>query len=72
VKGLTGKWFVTLVTELDLPEYKVPVAVDQVVGGDLGLNTYLTLSNGVEIENPRFLRQYAKKLRRANANCPVK
>ena len=61
----TGKWFVTLVTEFDLPEYKVPVAVDQVVGGDLGLGTYLTLSNGVEIENPRFLRQYARKLRRA-------
>src|SRR5215472_5136153 len=35
----TGKWFVTLVTEFDLPEYKVPVAVDQVVGGDLGLGT---------------------------------
>ena len=60
-----GKWFVTLTTEFDLPEYKVPVAADQVVGGDLGLGTYLTLSNGVEIENPRFLRQYARKLRRA-------
>ena len=60
-----GKWFVTLTTEFDLPEYKVAVAADQVVGGDLGLGTYLTLSNGVEIENPRFLGQYARKLRRA-------
>ena len=64
-RTVTGKWFITLVTEFDLPEYKVPVAVDQVVGGDLGLGTYLTLSSGLEIENPRFLRQYAQKLRRA-------
>ena len=64
-RTVTGKWFITLVTEFDLPEYKVPVAVDQVVGGDLGLGTYLTLSSGLEIENPRFLRQYAKKLGRA-------
>ena len=61
----TGKWYVTLVTEFDLPEYKVPVAVAEVAGGDLGLGTYLTLSDGLEIDNPRFHRQYAKKLRRA-------
>jgi len=66
----TGRWFVTLTVEFDLPEYKVPV--DQVVGGDLGLGTYLTLSNGVEIENPRFLRQYAKKLRRAQRHLSRK
>jgi putative transposase len=61
----TGKWYVTLVTEFDLPEYKLPIAMEEVVGGDLGLGTYLTLSDGLEIENPRFVRQYAKKLRRA-------
>src|SRR5215467_10014627 len=61
----TGKWFVTLTAEFDLPEYKVPVAAAEVVGGDLGLRTYLTLSDGTEIENPRFVRQYARKLRRA-------
>src|SRR5215469_3376462 len=61
----TGKWYVTLVTEFDLPENKVPVAVAEVAGGDLGLGTYLTLSDGLEIDNPRFHRQYAKKLRRA-------
>jgi len=36
----TGKWFVTLTAEFDLPEYKVPVAAADVVGGDLGLGTY--------------------------------
>jgi putative transposase len=61
----TGKRYVTLVTEFDPPEYKVPIAVEEVVGGDLGLGTYLRLSDGTEIQNPRFLRQYAKKLRQA-------
>jgi Probable transposase len=46
-------------------ESKPRVTADQVVGGDLGLHTYLTLSDGTEIPPPRFLRQYAKKLRRA-------
>jgi putative transposase len=59
----TGQWYVTLVSEFEVAEGKQPVT--RVVGGDLGLETYLTLSDGTEVENPRFLRQYAKKLRRA-------
>jgi putative transposase len=43
-----------------------------VIGGDLGLETYLTLSDGTEVENPRFLRQYAKKLRRAQRHLSRK
>jgi putative transposase len=53
------------VSEFELMESKPRVTADQVVGGDLGLHTYLTLSDGTEIPPPRFLRQYAKKLRRA-------
>jgi len=59
----TGKWYVTLVSEFEVSECKLPVT--RVIGGDLGLETYLTLSAGTEVENPRFLRQFAKKLRRA-------
>ena len=59
----TGKWYVTLVSEFEVSECKQPVT--RVVGGDLGLETYLTLSDGSEVENPRFLRRYAKKLRLA-------
>lgn len=61
----TGRWFVTLVSEFELAECLPKVTPDQVHGGDLGLNTYLTLSDGSDIQVPKFYRQYAKKLRRA-------
>jgi putative transposase len=64
----TGKWYVTLVSEFEVSEGKQTVT--RVVGGDLGLETYLTLSDGTE--NPRFLRQYAKKLRRAQRHLSRK
>jgi putative transposase len=61
----TGKWFVTLVSELEISECKPQVKAEQVMGGDLGLNTYLTLSDGSEVPVPRFYRKHAQKLRRA-------
>jgi len=61
----TGRWFVTLVSEFELTECLPKVTPEQVHGGDLGLNTYLTLSDGSEVGIPKFYRQYAKKLRRA-------
>lgn len=64
-RTVTGKWYVTFVSEFELFECKPKVASEQVIGGDLGLSTFLTLSDGTEVENPRFFRQYAKKLRRA-------
>ena len=67
----TGKWYVTLVSEFEICEGQQPVT--QVVGGDLGLETFLTLSDGTPpLENPRFLRQYAKKLRRAQRHLSRK
>jgi putative transposase len=61
----TGRWFVTLVSEFELTECLPKVTPEQVYGGDLGLNTYLTLSDGTPIQVPKFYRRYAKKLRRA-------
>jgi len=67
----TGQWYVTLISEFEVSEGKQPVT--QVVGGDLGLETFLTLSDGTPpIENPRFLRQYAKRLRRAQRHLSRK
>ena len=62
----TGKWFVTLVAEFEIAECLPKVTAEQVTGGDLGLNTYLTLSDGSpDVQVPKFYRVYAKKLRRA-------
>ncbi|MEW6211141.1 MAG: RNA-guided endonuclease TnpB family protein, partial [Acidobacteriota bacterium] len=60
-----GNWFVCLVTEFELPEGEAPkVRLEDVAGGDVGLNTFLTLSNETEIDNPRFSRKASRKLRR--------
>ena len=61
----TGRWFVTLVAEFEIVKCLPKVKPEQVVGGDLGLSTFLTLSDGSEIAVPKFYRNYAKKLRRA-------
>ena len=58
----TGKWFVTIVCEVEaepLPESA------EAVGIDVGLEQFATLSNGDQISNPRFFRTEEKAL--ANA-----
>ena len=63
----TGKWFVTLVSEFAVVKCWPKVTAEQVAGGDLGLNTYITLSDGTSVEVPEFYRQSAKKLCRGPA-----
>jgi putative transposase len=64
-RSATGKWFVIITTEFELAESLPKVSPEQVIGGDLGLCTYLTLSNGTEITIPKFYRKSARKLRKA-------
>jgi len=59
----TGKWFVSISCE-----YVVPAswpASDEQVGIDVGLKHFAYLSDGSQIENPRFFRQEAQALARA-------
>jgi len=58
-KTSTGKWFVCFATEVEpkrLPE------LNNEVGIDVGLKTFATLSNGTEIDNPRFFRKEQDEL----------
>lgn len=55
----TGKWYVSFSCEME-PE-QLPENSDA-VGIDVGLKTFATLSDGQEIENPRFFRQEEKAL----------
>lgn len=62
VKRECEHWYVCFSAETSaqpLPE------AEAVVGIDVGLSTFATLSDGTEIENPRLYRQAQKKLRRA-------
>jgi putative transposase len=58
--------FVLEVAEAPLP------ASDSAVGVDLGLSTFAALSDGRRVENPRWLRQREKALRRSQRNVARK
>src|SRR5207247_6166705 len=58
-RSSTGKWYVSFSVECE-PQ-RLPEQPKQ-VGIDVGLKTFATLSDGTEIENPRFFRKEEKAL----------
>ena len=63
-KTPTGKYFVSILVEVnEVPKINKPICENQAVGVDLGIKTFATLSNGVEIENPKHLKRSLEKLK---------
>lgn len=60
-RSRTGKWFACFSCELDAEPLP---PTDHVVGVDMGLTTFATLSDGTEIANPRFYRHDEADLKR--------
>ncbi len=60
IKKDSDQWYVIFTTEIDREIKKVPVAMK--IGIDVGLKSLLTLSNGQQIEPPKFLRLSEEKL----------
>ena len=60
------RWFVSLIIDIGKPETVDIKSTAPVVGIDVGINTLATLSDGTKYENPRPLKHYERKLRRAN------
>ena len=65
-RSATGKWYVCFSCEGVEPEV-LPTNPTQ-VGIDVGLKTFATLSDGQEIENPRFFREEEEALATAQKN----
>lgn len=55
-------WFVSI--SYELPQPSVSIQNNEIVGVDLGLTTFATLSDGTKIENPKFLKRLERKLKR--------
>ena len=55
LKTETDKWFVSFSCEMDRPTllYKT----GKIVGMDLGLKTFIQVSDGTSIKNPRFFKK---------------
>lgn len=60
-KTKTGKYFVSVQCEVDIVE---PLARGGEIGIDLGINSFLTTSEGWKQDNPRHLQESEKKLKR--------
>jgi putative transposase len=61
-RSRTGKWYVSFSCEV---ESKRLSPTEHVVGVDVGLASFATLSNGEQIDNPRFYRRDEADLKRA-------
>ena len=64
-KTPSGKYFISILVKLnDSNPNKVLIDESQAVGIDLGIKTFATLSDGVEIQNPKNLKKSMRKLKR--------
>jgi len=64
IKRSLGNWYVALMVEFDPPLF-LPLT-GEAVGIDMGLKSLLALSDGMLIDNPRWLRVSQKRLRVLN------
>jgi len=63
-------WFCSVNVELNI---KKPIQkTDNIVGIDVGLKTFATLSDGTKVENPKILRKYEGKLEKENRHLSRK
>ncbi len=60
-----GELFMVIVVDgVDIPEIKVETS--RIAGFDFGLETFLTVSDGSQIESPQFLKQSLTDIKKAN------
>jgi len=59
-----GKWFAVISCD-GVPERRPP-ATEHVVGLDAGIESFITLSDGAQIDNPRFYESTQKRLRKGS------
>jgi putative transposase len=68
IKQEAGKWYVVFVAHVELSDVKnsegvsVPVSCANPVGIDVGLESFVTLSNGEKVAPPKFYRKAERKL----------
>ena len=68
-RASSGKFFVSIITEVEAKH--VPFKDGPMVGVDVGLESFATLSNGEKIPNPRFFRVEETELAKAQRKLSV-
>ncbi len=63
-KTASGKYFVSICLENNIEPLPLkPIKENTAVGVDLGIKTFVVLSDGTEIENPKYLKKSIVRLR---------
>lgn len=70
IKKDIDQWYVTFSCDIDIPI--IPVEIKTKTGIDVGLKSLLTMSNGAQIEPPKFLRESEKRLSREQIHLSKK
>ena len=66
------RWFVSITVDTGTPNNPRDTRGHPVVGIDVGINSLATLDNGKQYPNPRPLRRYERKLKRAQRSLSRK
>lgn len=61
-KTVTGKYYISVTTDYELTQTEKWKKKSKAVGIDLGLESYVTFSDGTKIENPRFFKKGQERL----------
>lgn len=56
-------WYVTLCLQIDVDVPKVPPVIGHAIGIDVGLEYFLSTSDGLQVERPRFFTKLQRKLK---------
>jgi putative transposase len=70
VKRFGKRWIASVVCDIGPEPEKV--AVSTVIGIDVGLTHFVTLSDGQQVENPRWTRQHEARIAKANRQLATK
>ena len=65
VSRVAHRWFVSITVDTTEDTEAVDMSTHPVVGIDVGINTLATCSDGTKYDNPRPLKRYERKLKRA-------
>lgn len=60
----TGKYFISILCETGIDKAKPsPISANTAIGIDLGIKHYIVTSNGLEVDNPKFLKNSIDRLK---------
>jgi len=73
MKNRQGQYFISLTIERDIMlEIQKTFEQAKAIGIDVGLESFLTISDGTKIDNPRWLKQAEKKLKKLQCRLSKK